>query len=304
MGFNMLLLDDQSSLIKISVSVHRLNTFRELLKEGALYELSDFDVTRSNNHFKLYILGEVCDIRTTYNEHSQTTQRLMVNDRVDKDATVCVSVFDSLAELLHKRLEAGVVHPKVMIETNINPKFIGGCQPDNDSTSGKQYRGVKKLEQVSLGELENYVLESPPRSLCCQIGSCYTIYTKSRTLITYLQFFIALLVTSVHVIVRDAYSSFRVDVSLLFPAITRLYGEQMTIEYYMIIPFPSIHISVSRPFLLTDDARVISMSTTDLCGCTYKLLSMSTSIPGEESLAERKVVNEKSKSRDKESYSL
>ena len=105
-------------------------------------------------------------------------------------------------------------------------------------------------------------------------------------------------------IVRDAYSSFRVDLSLLFPAVTQLYGEQMTIEDYMISPFPSIHISVSRPFLLTDDARVISMSTTDLCGCTYKLLSMSTSIPGAESLAEKKVVNEKSKSRDKESYSL
>ncbi|KAG2258877.1 hypothetical protein Bca52824_078171 [Brassica carinata] len=134
MAFNMLLLDDQSSLIKISVSVHRLNTFRE----GALYELSGFDFTRSNNHFKLYILGEVCDIRTTYNDHSQTTQRLMVNDRVDKDATVCVSVFDSLAELLHKRLEAGVVHPKVMIETNINPKFIGGRLHLN-ATSGNHF---------------------------------------------------------------------------------------------------------------------------------------------------------------------
>ncbi|WZZ72665.1 hypothetical protein YC2023_084035 [Brassica napus] len=44
-----MLLDEKSSLIKISVSVHRLNTFRE----GALYELSGFDVTRSNNHFKL-----------------------------------------------------------------------------------------------------------------------------------------------------------------------------------------------------------------------------------------------------------
>ncbi|KAG2255018.1 hypothetical protein Bca52824_074312 [Brassica carinata] len=53
MGVDMLLLDDQSYLIQACVSVHRLNTFRELLREGAIYELSGFDVTRSNNHFKL-----------------------------------------------------------------------------------------------------------------------------------------------------------------------------------------------------------------------------------------------------------
>ncbi|XP_013600667.1 PREDICTED: uncharacterized protein LOC106308090 [Brassica oleracea var. oleracea] len=80
-----------------------------------------------------------------------------------------------------------------MVATNINPKFVGGrlylnatsgthfyfdnevtasrtlfeqlsTRPENDTTSGKQYRGVKKLEPVSLGELNNYVLNSPPQS--------------------------------------------------------------------------------------------------------------------------------------------
>lgn len=31
----------------------------------------------------------------------------------------------------------------------------------NDSTSEKQYRGVQKLEAISVGELNIYVLETP-----------------------------------------------------------------------------------------------------------------------------------------------
>lgn len=83
---------------------------------------------------------------------------------------------------------------KVIVATNINPKFIGGrlyldatsgihfyfdhevaasqrlfqelySKPEKDTTSAKQYHGVKKLEKVSLGELNNYVLESPPQAL-------------------------------------------------------------------------------------------------------------------------------------------
>ncbi|KAJ4871724.1 hypothetical protein Rs2_46630 [Raphanus sativus] len=50
---DMLLLDDQPFLIQKYVSVHWMNTFRELLREKAMYELSGFDVTRSINHIKL-----------------------------------------------------------------------------------------------------------------------------------------------------------------------------------------------------------------------------------------------------------
>lgn len=35
------------------ISVHELNTFRHLPKEGAVYELSGFDVSRSNPNYRL-----------------------------------------------------------------------------------------------------------------------------------------------------------------------------------------------------------------------------------------------------------
>ncbi|KAF3547341.1 hypothetical protein DY000_02001463 [Brassica cretica] len=85
----------------------------------AIYSLSD-------------IIGEICETMTTYDDQSHTTQCVMVNIRVDKDMIVCLSVFDSLTELLHKRLETG---------------------------------DVKEPETVSLAELTTYFLESPPQEL-------------------------------------------------------------------------------------------------------------------------------------------
>ncbi|KAG2290820.1 hypothetical protein Bca4012_006769 [Brassica carinata] len=38
-------------------------------------------------------------------------------------------------------------------------------KPEKDTTSAKQYHGVKKLEKVSPGELNNYVLESPLQAI-------------------------------------------------------------------------------------------------------------------------------------------
>uniref|UniRef100_M4EFC7 Uncharacterized protein n=1 Tax=Brassica campestris TaxID=3711 RepID=M4EFC7_BRACM len=124
-----------------------------------------------------------------------TTQHIMIN----RSTTVSLSVFDAQADQLKQNILAiGVA--KMIVATIINPKFVGGniqcgkgrlyldatsgihfyfdhevaasqrlfqelySKPEKDTTSAKQYHGVKKLEKVSLGELNNYVLESPPQA--------------------------------------------------------------------------------------------------------------------------------------------
>ncbi|KAG2252453.1 hypothetical protein Bca52824_082589 [Brassica carinata] len=69
------------------------------------------------------IIGEICETMKTYDDQSHTTQCVMVNIRVDKDMIVCLSVFDSLTELLHKRLETGVCQPRVMMRPATTPSL-------------------------------------------------------------------------------------------------------------------------------------------------------------------------------------
>uniref|UniRef100_A0A0D3E447 DUF223 domain-containing protein n=1 Tax=Brassica oleracea var. oleracea TaxID=109376 RepID=A0A0D3E447_BRAOL len=47
-----MLLDEKATLIQGSISEHRLNTFRHLLREGTTYEISGFDVRGSITKFK------------------------------------------------------------------------------------------------------------------------------------------------------------------------------------------------------------------------------------------------------------
>ncbi|KAJ4917360.1 Uncharacterized protein Rs2_02910 [Raphanus sativus] len=50
-GVDTVLLDEKLTLIQGSIAPHQLNSFKNLLREG-VYELSVFDVDRSNNYFK------------------------------------------------------------------------------------------------------------------------------------------------------------------------------------------------------------------------------------------------------------
>ncbi|KAG2301681.1 hypothetical protein Bca52824_030332 [Brassica carinata] len=127
MGVYMLFLVDKSSLIQAYVSIHRLNSIRELLREGAMYEVSGFDVIKSNNLFKLR--NSIVAIRL--NEYTKFVEVPVVANRISQlrcsasGHNSLAKCFGPLAELLHKRLETGVVHPRVTVVTTINFKFVG-----------------------------------------------------------------------------------------------------------------------------------------------------------------------------------
>ncbi|XP_033146243.1 uncharacterized protein LOC103863113 [Brassica rapa] len=53
MGADMLLLDSKAMLIPATINVNRLPTYRGHLKVGSMFSLSDFDVTRCNQNFRL-----------------------------------------------------------------------------------------------------------------------------------------------------------------------------------------------------------------------------------------------------------
>ncbi|CAF2045914.1 unnamed protein product [Brassica napus] len=204
-----------------------------MIREGAMYEVSEFEMTRCNNHFKFCdsnlaiqfnnftkfievhavpnpiptekirlhkfeelmnlantnvqlpnpylsyifghlipasfalseIIGEVSNIRTIYNDKSQTTQRVMVHIKIDK-------------------LETGVRRPTVMLAISINPKLVGVTRlcatTENDSTSVTKYGGVKKLETISLPDWNTYVLTLPQvfLRLCLASGNAETHYVR------------------------------------------------------------------------------------------------------------------------------
>ncbi|CAF2095429.1 unnamed protein product [Brassica napus] len=56
MGVDMLLIDEQSTLMEGSVSVNLLSIFIERLSEGSVYTMCEFKVTQSNNSFRFKYL--------------------------------------------------------------------------------------------------------------------------------------------------------------------------------------------------------------------------------------------------------
>ncbi|CAF1709430.1 unnamed protein product [Brassica napus] len=198
MGFGFVTI---SSVSEVKAAAQQFNGYvRRYLSLNLFYADKDLIVSSiiELNLTFVDIIGAVRDINITFNDQTLTAQHIMINS----STTVSLSVFDAQADQLKQNILAiGVA--KVIVATSINPKFVGGnircgkgdrglyldatsgihfyfdhevaasqrlfqelySKPEKDTTSAKQYHGVKKLEKVSLGELNNYALESPPQAI-------------------------------------------------------------------------------------------------------------------------------------------
>ncbi|KAG5374889.1 hypothetical protein IGI04_039485 [Brassica rapa subsp. trilocularis] len=61
--------------------------------------------------------------------YNMANPQLPLSELAGRDLTVCVSVLtgSQCATVLHEKLVASGVEPKVVVATNVNPKLVGGC---------------------------------------------------------------------------------------------------------------------------------------------------------------------------------
>ncbi|CAN7027257.1 unnamed protein product [Brassica oleracea var. botrytis] len=104
MSLDMLLLDEQSTLIHGSINSSRIDTFRR----------------------RLNIVGEVSSVRSTITDGLRGPQRVMMTLHLEGDVNVCVSMFDDRAVTFQTKFDEHSSEPKVILFTNINPKVVGG----------------------------------------------------------------------------------------------------------------------------------------------------------------------------------
>lgn len=101
------------------------------------------------------VMGELCAIRSTTIDRIPGAQRVMLTLRLGRyrtptifrllnfltiitwhclslyltmcrDAIVCVSMFDSLAQAFHNKLDGYGKEPRIVVATGVNPKMVSG----------------------------------------------------------------------------------------------------------------------------------------------------------------------------------
>ncbi|KAF3496128.1 hypothetical protein DY000_02053533 [Brassica cretica] len=109
------------------------------------------------------IMGEFCAIRSTITDRIPGAQRVMLNLRLGRDTTVCVSIFDSLALAFHSKLDGYRREPRFVVVTAVNPKLVSGKLYLN-GTSAANCQVVIQTSQglhQSTSALQEVMVKSP-----------------------------------------------------------------------------------------------------------------------------------------------
>ncbi|CAN6899615.1 unnamed protein product [Brassica oleracea] len=108
-------------------------------------------------------MGELCAIRSTIIDRIPGAQRVMLTLHLGRDAIVCVSMFDSLAQAFHNKLDGYGKEPRIVVATGVNPKMVSGksycmilpgVEPGQSGSSSKviEFLCTAKVTEIQLGE--------------------------------------------------------------------------------------------------------------------------------------------------------
>ncbi|KAG2298545.1 hypothetical protein Bca52824_035017 [Brassica carinata] len=179
-SLDFLLLDSKDALIQGSIYHRRIHRFKDLLKEGSIYLLSNFeivpvypnykitdnpftlrftDTTRiveieerecsiKHEKFRIYnVVGQVLKIQGSHLEDSTSTQKIVLLLLLDDNSTVRVTLWDNQASDFRQQYQHTGNDCFVVVFTCLNPKMFAGKLHLNSSGSTKIFID-KNLEAV------------------------------------------------------------------------------------------------------------------------------------------------------------
>ncbi|KAH0899677.1 hypothetical protein HID58_049245, partial [Brassica napus] len=140
----------EERLKKASLSVHRPNTFKNLLSEDSVYELNTFDSSCAIRFIDKTVFVELVELAETLNGsrgrasgfgitnnlwyyptrlliYHVSTHKVLQSGHTPclcSHSNVCLSVFADLDRLLDANLLWSCDEPKVVVAININPKLL------------------------------------------------------------------------------------------------------------------------------------------------------------------------------------
>ncbi|WZZ64997.1 hypothetical protein YC2023_076367 [Brassica napus] len=117
------------------------------------------------------VFGDVCDIKTTYNDETHAIQRVVVTVLIDRSHV--------------KHLPTLQKYDRAFLECYLGMHFYF----DNECIAGKSllganstssYLGVQTIESVAFAELKTYVLNSPPQAAEFFLHPRFTSYAYQK----------------------------------------------------------------------------------------------------------------------------